>query len=179
VTESRLDAGVTLWLTGLPSSGKTTIATAVVRQVTARGYRAEHLDGDEVRTYLTADLGYSRADRDANVRRIGYVAHLLSRNGVVVVCSLVSPYRAARDELRRLHGGRFVEAWVSTPVEVCARRDVKGLYARQRAGEMAGLTGVDDPYEEPLAPDLVLPAHTQTEEESVAAVLTLLDRPAP
>lgn len=173
---SWLEKGATVWFTGLPSSGKTTIAAAVAAHLRDQGRRVEHLDGDEVRSYLTQDLGYSRADRDTNVRRIGYVAHLLSRNGVVAVCSLVSPYRAARDELRLLHGERFVEIWVSTPVEVCVARDVKGLYARQRAGEMSGLTGVDDPYEAPLQPDLEVPAHRQTADESVGAVLELLAR---
>lgn len=167
---------MTVWFTGLPSSGKTTIATALAAELRSRGRRVEHLDGDEVRTYLTSDLGFSRADRDTNVRRIGYVAHLLSRNGVVAVCSLISPYRAARDELRELHRGRFVEVWVSTPVEVCSRRDVKGLYALQRSGQMSGLTGIDDPYEEPLEADLEVPAHLQTVEESVAAVLDRLER---
>ncbi len=110
------------------------------------------LDGDVLRTELCADLGYGRPDRDENVKRIGFVAALLANHGVVAVCPVVSPYRAARDAVRARVGERFVEVWVSTPVDVCAERDVKGLYARQRAGTMTGLTGVDDPYEEPLAP---------------------------
>ncbi|MDQ4069056.1 MAG: adenylyl-sulfate kinase, partial [Actinomycetota bacterium] len=133
-------------------------------------------DGDVVRTHLTRDLGYTAADRMENIRRIGFVASLLSRNGVVTVCSVISPYRAARDEVRALHDGRFFEVHVATPVEVCAARDVKGLYARQRAGEISGLTGVDDPYEPPLDPELVVPAHEQGVEESVDLVWRALPR---
>jgi len=154
-----VSAARTVWLTGLPSAGKTTIAQALVARLVESGRRAELLDGDEVRKAICGGLGFSRADRDENVRRIGYVADLLSRNGVWAVCAVVSPYRQARDELRRLHHGRFAEVWVSTPHEVCANRDVKGLYARQRSGDMSGLTGADDPYEPPLRPELVLPTH--------------------
>jgi adenylylsulfate kinase len=169
-TGRRLAEGVTVWLTGLPSAGKTTLARDLEKRLLDEGHRVEVLDGDLVRTYLTADLGFSRRDRDENVRRIGFVAHLLSRNGVVVLCSVISPYRAARDEIRELHAGRFLEVHVSAPVEVCARRDVKGLYARQRAGDITGLTGVDDPYEPPLAPELVVPTHTQSPAASVDAI---------
>jgi adenylylsulfate kinase len=165
-----LDAGLTVWFTGLPSAGKTTIARAVEKRLLDEGRRVEILDGDVVRTYLTKDLGYSRADRDENIRRIGFVAHLLSRNGVVVLCSVVSPYRDVRDEMRVLHDGRFFEVYVSTPVDVCSDRDVKGLYAKQKAGDLTGLTGIDDPYEPPTDPELVVPTHTQTLEESVEAV---------
>jgi adenylylsulfate kinase len=125
------------------------------------------LDGDVLRTHLTRGLGFSREDREENVRRIGFVAHLLARNGVVVVVSVISPYRAVRDELRELHAGRFFEVHVATPVEVCAERDVKGLYAKQRAGELTGLTGVDDPYEPPLQPDAVIHTERETLEQSV------------
>jgi adenylylsulfate kinase len=165
-----LDTGLTVWFTGLPSAGKTTIARALEKRLLDAGHRVEILDGDVVRTYLTRDLGYSRADRDENLRRIGFVAHLLSRNGVVVLCSVVSPYRDIREEMRALHDGRFFEVYVSTPVDVCADRDVKGLYAKQQSGEMSGLTGVDDPYEPPLDPEVVVPTHTQTLDESVEAV---------
>ena len=173
-------SGVTVWLTGLPSAGKTTIAHALADRLRAEGRRVEVLDGDLVRTHLTADLGFTREDRDENVRRIGFVAHLLSRNGVVAVCSVISPYRAARDQLRALHAdahgaeGRFFEVHVAAPVEVCAERDVKGLYARQRAGQISGLTGVDDPYEPPLSPELVLETHLQAVEESVDRLRTAL-----
>lgn len=164
---SRLEQGLTIWLTGLPSSGKTTIAAALHTRLLDSGLRSELLDGDIVRTHLTRDLSFSREDRIENIRRVGFVAHLLSRNGVVAVCSLISPYRQARDDVRALHGGRFFEVYVSTPPSVCAHRDVKGLYAKQRAGELSGLTGVDDPYEPPLSPEWVVPAHLQSVEESV------------
>jgi len=162
--------GLTVWFTGLPSSGKTTLAAAVSDRLRADGHRVEMLDGDVLRTYLTADLGFSRQDRTANVMRVGFVAHLLSRNGVIVVCSLISPYRDDRDRVRALHGHRFMEVYLSTPVDVCAERDVKGLYARQRAGDLQGLTGVDDPYEPPLHPELVVPTHSQGLTESVDLV---------
>ena len=156
----------TVWLTGLPSAGKTTLAVGLAERLRAAGRAVEVLDGDQARAVLTNGLGFSRADRDENVRRIGYVADLLSRNGVDVVCSVISPFRAARDEVRARHAestpddpDRFVEVWVSAPVDVCAARDVKGLYAKQRAGEIAHLTGVDDPYEPPVAPAVVLPTH--------------------
>ena len=170
----RLETGVTVWFTGLPSSGKTTIARALAGRLTGAGYAVESLDADVVRTHLTRDLGYSREDRDENVRRIGFVAELLSRHGVVVLCSLVSPYRTAREEVRARHRGRFFEVYVSTPLAVCAQRDVKGLYARAHAGEVRGMTGVDDPYEAPQAPELVIPAHLQTPEESVESVWNAL-----
>lgn len=172
--EDRLRQGLTVWLTGLPSSGKTTLARALEKRLLASRYRVEVLDGDVVRTHLTRDLGFSRADREENVRRIGFVAHLLSRNGVVVLCPVISPYRAGRDEVRELHAGRMVEVHVAAPVDVCAERDVKGLYARQRAGEISGLTGVDDPYEPPLSPEVVVDTHLQTVEESAEAVWRFL-----
>ena len=159
--------GLTVWLTGLPSAGKTTLAHALEKRLLADGHRVEVLDGDVLRTHLTRGLGFSREDREENVRRIGFVAHLLARNGVVVVVSVISPYRAVRDELRELHAGRFFEVHVATPVDVCAERDVKGLYAKQRAGELQGLTGVDDPYEAPLRPELVIQTEEQTVEQSV------------
>ena len=156
-----------MWLTGLPSAGKTTIAHALEKRLLAEGHRVEVLDGDVLRTHLTRGLGFSREDREENVRRIGFVAHLLSRNGVIVLVSVISPYRAVRDELRELHQGRFFEVHVATPVEVCAQRDVKGLYAKQRAGELTGLTGVDDPYEPPTNPEAVIHTESQTVEQSV------------
>jgi adenylylsulfate kinase len=165
-----LTQGLTVWLTGLPSAGKTTLAHALEKRLLAAGYRVEVLDGDVVRTHLTRGLGFSREDREENVRRIGFVAHLLSRNGVVAIASVISPYRAVRDELRELHAGRFFEVHVATPVEVCSERDVKGLYAKQRAGELTGLTGVDDPYEPPMQPEAVIHTEVQTLEESVEAL---------
>ncbi|MDP9387139.1 MAG: adenylyl-sulfate kinase [Actinomycetota bacterium] len=174
---SRLDDGLTVWLTGLPSSGKTTLAHALAERLRADGRRVEILDGDAVRTNLTRDLGLSREDRAENVRRVGFVAHLLSRNGVVAVCALVSPYREDRDAVRELHAGRFFEVHVATPIDVCAERDVKGLYARQREGTLVGLTGVDDPYEPPVAADLVVHTHAQSVEESVEEMWAALVRP--
>jgi adenylylsulfate kinase len=160
----------TVWLTGLPSAGKTTIARALEKRLLDEGRKVEVLDGDVVRTHLTKGLGFSREDRDENVRRIGFVANLLSRNGVTVLCSVISPYRAVRDEVRELHQTRFVEVYVSTPVEVCSERDVKGLYAKQRSGEISGLTGVDDPYEPPLAPEVVVPTHELSLDDAVERV---------
>ena len=170
-----LTNGLTVWFTGLPSAGKTTIAHALEKRLVDEGLKVEILDGDVARTHLTKGLGFSKEDRDENIRRIGFVASLLARNGVKVLVAAISPYRAVRDEVRALHGpGEFFEIHVATPVEVCADRDVKGLYAKQRAGEMKGLTGVDDPYEEPLQPELRIEAHTETAEASADRVLALL-----
>jgi adenylylsulfate kinase len=162
--------GLTLWFTGLPSAGKTTLAKAVGARLAEEGHRVELLDGDILRTHLTRDLGFSKEDRVENVLRVGFVADLLSRNGVIVLCSLISPHRETRDEVRRMHGDRFMEVYVAAPVETCAARDVKGLYARQEAGELRGLTGVDDPYEPPLEPEVVVPTETQSLAESVETV---------
>ena len=145
--------GATVWLTGLPSAGKSTIARALASQLRADGRRVELLDGDELRTNLTADLGFSREDRDTNVRRVGFIAGLLARHGVIALVPVIAPYAAARAAVRAAHdvdGTAFIEVHVATPLEVCAERDVKGLYAKQRAGEIHGLTGVDDPYEIPI-----------------------------
>ena len=169
--------GATIWLTGLPSAGKTTLARAVAAELTRRGRRVEVLDGDIVRESLCADLGFSRADRDTNVTRIGFVAALLAKHGVIALAPVISPYAAARDAVRARHaafGAAFLEVHVATPVEECAARDVKGLYARQRAGELTGLTGVDDPYEPPVAPELRVET-TGTVEQTAAAVLAVLD----
>lgn len=166
--------GHTIWFTGLPSSGKTTLATAVAERLRQQGRAVEVLDGDAVRTHLTKDLGFSRADRAENARRVGLVAHLLSRNGLIAVCALVSPYRRDRDDVRALHAGRFFEVHVSAPLDVCERRDVKGLYARQRAGALRGLSGVDDPYEAPLHPELVVPTDRLTVDQSIDSVLGAL-----
>lgn len=160
-------AGLTVWLTGLPSAGKTTLGTALVRRLWAAGRRAELLDGDELRARFSRGLGFSRDDRAEHVRRVGLVAHLLSRNGVVAVCALVSPYRVDRDHVRALHAGRFVEVHVLAPVEVCAARDVKGLYAAQRAGRVTRLTGVDDAYEPPLHAEVMVPTSRLTVEQSM------------
>jgi adenylylsulfate kinase len=150
-------SGATIWFTGLPSAGKTTIATALADRLAASGRAVEVLDGDIVRPVLSAELGYSRADRDVNVARIGWVAQRLARHGVLVLACVVSPFSDARNGVRRSHaeaGVAFFEVHVATPLDVCAARDVKGLYARQRAGTMTGLTGVDDEYEAPVDPEL-------------------------
>ncbi|MEY2470628.1 MAG: sulfate adenylyltransferase [Actinomycetota bacterium] len=159
--------GATIWLTGLPSSGKTTLARALEKKFIEDGQRVEVLDGDVVRQSLTADLGLSPEDRRANVTRIGFVAELLSRNGVVVLCPVIAPYRDARDAVRERHDDRFIEVHIATPVELCAERDVKGLYALQRDGKLQGLTGVDDPYEAPVSPEITLDTSGMTLEESV------------
>lgn len=169
--------GITAWLTGLPSAGKSTIARAVAARLRAEGRRVQVLDGDELRRDLTRDLGFGREDREENVRRIGFVARLLSANGIITVVPVIAPYAASRAEVRSRHeseGVAYAEIYVATPVTVCATRDVKGLYARQRAGELHGLTGVDDPYEPPSRPDLVIPTQDQTVTASVDAVHTYL-----
>ena len=159
--------GATIWLTGLPSSGKTTLAYALEKKFIEAGQRVEVLDGDVIREGLTADLGLTPEDRRTNVRRIGFVAELLSRNGVVAICPVIAPYRDARDDVRSKHEGRFIEVHVATPVELCSERDVKGLYAKQREGKLSGLTGVDDPYEAPLDPEIRIDTSGKTLDESV------------
>jgi len=155
----RPSRGSTVWFTGLSGSGKSTVATECERLLVAAGRPAYVLDGDNVRHGLNADLGFSAEDRAENVRRVGHVARLLADAGVVALVPLVSPYRADRDAVRRLHEEAdlpFAEVFVDTPIEECERRDPKGLYAKARAGEIRGFTGVDDPYEAPAAPELVL-----------------------
>ena len=165
--------GVTVWFTGLSGAGKSTIAQALAERLKAEGYPLEILDGDIVRTNLTKGLGFSRDDRDENIRRIGFVSHLLTRNGVIVLVSAISPYRKVREAVRdRI--GEFIEVYVSAPLEVCEQRDVKGLYKRARAGEIKGFTGIDDPYEPPLNPDINCQTHQETLEQSVDKVMAAL-----
>jgi len=166
--------GCCLWFTGLSGAGKSTIANLVVAQLRERGRRVELLDGDEVREHLSKGLGFSKADRDENIRRIGWVAAVLARNGVVSVTAAISPYRAVRDEVRGWVE-HFVEIHVATPVEECEARDVKGLYARARAGEIPEFTGVTDPYEPPVDPEIRLETTGRTPPESAAAVLGWLE----
>jgi adenylylsulfate kinase len=151
--------GATVWFTGLPSAGKSTIAHALAERLRAAGHRVQVLDGDEVRPHLSAGLGFSREDRNINVTRVGWVARLLASHGVVVLVPVIAPYAAARDSVRRDHdtsGVPFAEVYVSTSLDVAEQRDVKGLYAKARRGELSGMTGVDDPYEPPSAAELVL-----------------------
>jgi adenylyl-sulfate kinase len=173
----RVPEGVTVWFTGLPSAGKTTIADLVFKRLLDDGYAVETLDGDVVRTHLSKGLGFSKEDRDENIRRIGFVAGLLTRHGVTVLVSAISPYRAVRDEVRAsVQGvGSFVEVYVATSIDACRERDVKGLYAKQARGELRGLTGVDDPYEPPLAPELTIHTEGETPERSAERVLAYLE----
>ena len=165
--------GVTIWFTGLSGSGKTTITRAVEKELRSRELPLEILDGDIVRQNLTKGLGFSKEDRDENIRRIGFVSHLLTRNGVIVMVSAISPYRAIRDEVRQ-RIGNFIEVFVNAPLAVCEERDVKGLYKRARAGEIKQFTGIDDPYEAPLNPEVECHTDKETLEESVAKVLNTL-----
>ena len=169
--------GATAWFTGLSGSGKSTVAAEVERHLVADGQPAYLLDGDNLRHGLNGDLGFSAEDRTENVRRVAEVARLFADAGVVALVPVISPYRAGRDAARQLHvaaGLGFVEVWISTPLEVCEGRDPKGLYARVRAGEMTGLTGVDDPYEPPLAPDVVIDTATVSVDAAAASVLAYL-----
>ena len=166
--------GFTLWFTGLSGSGKTAIAKQVTQHLRDRGLKVERLDGDIVRQGLTSDLGFSKKDRDKNIERVTFVAKLLTRNGVAVLCSFISPYRERRNKSRQ-EIGEFIEVYVECPVEVCAQRDVKGLYAKAFAGEVENFTGVSDPYEEPENPEIVCHTAQETLEESVARIITYLE----
>jgi adenylylsulfate kinase len=166
--------GFCLWFTGLSGAGKSTIANLVVAELRARGHRVELLDGDEVREHLSKGLGFSKEDRNTNVERIGFVASLLSRNGVVAVTAAISPYREVRDTVRGWIDN-FVEIHVATPVEECEARDVKGLYAKARRGEIPEFTGLSDPYETPLAPELRIETTGRTPGESAAEIVTYLE----
>ena len=165
--------GVTVWFTGLPCSGKTTIADRVAEILKKEGYKVERLDGDIVRKHLTRDLGFTKKDREENLRRVGFVAKLLTRNGVIVLASFVSPYREIRKYLRE-EIGSFIEVYVKASPEECARRDVKGMWAKAKAGEIKNFTGHDDPYEEPENPELILNTEEESVEESTKKVLELL-----
>lgn len=169
--------GATIWLTGLPSAGKTTIARLLGDRLKAAGHRVEVLDGDEIRRFLSAGLGFSKEDRNTNVQRIGLVSEVLARNGVLSVVPVIAPYADSREAVRVRHeasGTPYIEVHVATPVEVCSERDVKGLYAKHASGELSGLTGVDDPYEPPVDPALVLRTQEQSPGESADAVYAVL-----
>jgi adenylyl-sulfate kinase len=171
---SHESTGFTIWLTGPSGSGKSTVAAILEGQLRAEGRRVEVLDGDVVRTHLTKGLGFSREDRDENIRRVGWICELLSRNDVIAVAAVISPYRAVRDEVRgRI--GRFVEVYMEAPLEVLVERDVKGLYRRAMAGEIQNFTGVDDPYEPPLSAEVVCHSDgRETPAESAAKVIEAL-----
>ena len=169
------DAGFCIWMTGLPSAGKTTIGRELERLLRLRGRRAELLDGDEIRRGLSADLGFDRSSREAHAGRVAFVAKLLARNGVVPIVALISPYRSSRAAARTMIGP-FVEVYIATPVEVCEARDVKGLYRRARAGEIRDMTGVDDPFEAPEAADVTVRTVGETPQESAQLILSALER---
>jgi adenylylsulfate kinase len=173
--------GVVVWFTGLSGAGKTTLSRSVARELRALGHKVELLDGDEVRENLSRGLGFSREGRDENIRRIGFVARLLARNGVVVLASAISPYRQSRDDVRRaLQNDEvlFVEVFVRAPLEVLIQRDVKGLYKKAIAGEIRNFTGISDPYEEPESPSLVIDSSVESLRDSTVSVLSFLGRSA-
>ncbi|MCI0849598.1 MAG: adenylyl-sulfate kinase [Chloroflexi bacterium] len=166
--------GVTVWFTGLSGAGKTTIAERLQQVLRERGHNVEILDGDVVRTNLSKGLGFSKEDRDINIRRIGFVCRLLARNGVIAIGAAISPYRDIRDEIRR-ENGDFVEVYTKCSIEALTKRDVKGLYAKALSGEIKNFTGVSDPYEEPLNPEVVLDSENETEDESLAKLIAKLE----
>jgi adenylylsulfate kinase len=165
---------MTVWFTGLSGSGKTTLARALEAELVARGHDVEVLDGDLMRQHVCKGLGYSKEDRDENIRRIGFVAGLLTRHGVITLTAAISPYREIRDEVRRAIGS-FIEVYANAPVEVCEQRDLKGLYKKARAGEIRGFTGIDDPYEPPLAPEVECRTDLETVGESLGKILGALE----
>ena len=167
--------GFCIWLTGLPSAGKTTIARELTPMLRARGWNADLLDGDEIRRGLSADLGFDRISRETHAGRVAFVAQLLARNGAIALVALISPYRSSRAKAR-VEIGRFVEVYVNTPLGVCEQRDVKGIYKRARAGELKDMTGVDDPYEPPEAADIVVDAVRLSARESAEFILRELER---
>jgi adenylyl-sulfate kinase len=170
-----MSEGFTLWFTGLSGAGKSTLANLLVPELRRRGHRVEVLDGDEVRTNLSKGLGFSKEDRDTNIRRIGYVCKLLARNGVIAISAAISPYREIRDEIRAQHD-RFFEVYVKCPLDTLVERDVKGLYRKAIKGEISNFTGVSDPYEEPFNPDLVIDSSRESPEQSLERLLQRLEQ---
>ncbi len=166
--------GVVLWFTGLSGSGKSTVAQGLIERLSEYGRNASMLDGDEIRTHLSKGLGFSKEDRDTNVGRVGYVAGLVAKHGGTIICSVISPYRETREKARQMAGGNFVEIYCDTPLEVCESRDVKGLYAKARKGEIKGFTGIDDPYEEPVNPEVTIDTSKLNVEQSVDEIITKL-----
>ena len=173
--KKKKNRGFTLWFTGLPCSGKSTLAEIVAKELESRGRGVEILDGDVVRTHLTKGLGFSKEDRDENIRRIGYVCALLSKHGAIAISAAISPYRTIRDEVRS-KTQNFVEVFVNTPLELCVKRDVKGMYKKAFAGEIKNFTGVTDPYEPPLNPEIVIETQNEEPEISAARILDNLER---
>jgi adenylylsulfate kinase len=169
-----MDQGFTLWFTGLSGAGKSTLANLVAQELRQRKHRVEILDGDEVRTNLSKGLGFSKEDRDINIRRIGYVCNLLARNGVIAISAAISPYRDVRDEVRRAHD-RFFEVFVRCTLDKLVERDVKGLYKKALAGEIKSFTGVSDPYEEPVNPELIVDSSVETVDQSLGKLLRRLE----
>ncbi len=167
--------GATIWFTGFSGAGKTTISTEVAKILSKRGLRVEILDGDVIRQNLTKGLGFSRVDRDENIRRIGFVAQLLTRNGVIVLVSAISPYRDVRQEVRQKIGSNFIEVYVNAPLSTCENRDVKGLYKKARQGEIKFFTGINDPYEPPLSPEIECLTDQESIEECVTKVIKKFD----
>ncbi len=167
--------GFTLWFTGLSGAGKSTLSTAVAGELRKRGHFVERLDGDEVRQRLSRGLGFSKEDRDENIRRIGFVARLLSRSGAVAIAAAISPYRELRDEIRREHDAPFVEIFVDCPIEALVKRDPKGLYAKALRGEIQNFSGISDPYEPPLAPEITVHSDRETVEQSRDVILRWLE----
>jgi adenylylsulfate kinase len=174
--ESLMNKGITVWFTGLSSSGKTTIAKKVEKRLQQSGLCVERLDGDIVRESLTRDLGFTREDRDRNIERITFVTKLLTKNGIITLCSFISPYRKTRDKVRKEieEVGRFIEVYVNAPLEICEKRDIKGLYKLAREGKIKNFTGISDPYEEPLNCELELKTGQETIEVSVRKVMNYL-----
>lgn len=166
--------GFTLWFTGLPCSGKSTLAKNVHEILLERGLNVELFDGDEIRTNLTKGLGFSKEDRDTNIRRVGYVCKLLSRNGVVAIAAVISPYEEIREEVRKSIG-RFVEIYLDAPLEELIRRDVKGMYKKALAGEIKNFTGIDDPYEAPEKPEVHIMTAEETPEQSTQKIIRTLE----
>lgn len=169
-----MKAGFTLWFTGLSGAGKSTISAIIHERLKTAGRKVELLDGDEVRTHLSKGLGFSKEDRDINIRRIGFVCQLLSRNGVIAICAAISPYREVREELRSKIEN-FVEVYVECPIDVLALRDVKGLYKKALAGEIPHFTGISDPYEPPLNPEVRVNSSSENPEESAARIWAKLE----
>jgi adenylyl-sulfate kinase len=167
--------GLIVWFTGLSAAGKSTICRAVYERLWATELSVEMLDGDELRRHLTSDLGFTKSNRDENIRRIGFVAEMLARNGVIVLVSVISPYRAARDEARARFAN-FIEVYVNTPLAVCEARDPKGLYRKARSGQLRAFTGIDDPYEPPLHPEVECRTERETISESLEKVLAVIDK---